>query len=111
NPELTLLVQTTVECHSGSVFLLKYDPNSEDDKYVQLESFDYERNELNKNLLAEFPKLERELAQNKFINWKHFCFANSHLQEILHNHEKYQDMMLLVSQEDIDFDQMEPIDD
>jgi hypothetical protein len=111
NPGLTLLVHTTVECHSGSMFLLRHDPMKNEDQYIPLERFDYEQQEYNRKLIVDFPKLEQELAKNKFINWKYFCFDVEKIQALLNKHEEYQDTVSLVTQEDIDFDNAELIDD
>ena len=111
NSGLILLVQTTVECHSGSVFLLKYDTLSNDFQYVPLERFDYDSREFNKKLLLEFPNLEKELMKNKFINWKLFCYDEKSLRPILDQHDQYQDTVLEFSQEDFELDNAELADD
>ena len=111
HPNLAFLVHTTVECHSGSTFLIKYDAASGKDQYIPLERFDYNEQEYNIKLIKEFSELERELAKNKFIRWKYFCWDKHRLFNLLAKHEQYQDTAFRVSQEDIDFDNMELLDD
>lgn len=107
NYGLIFLVESTVECHSGSTFLLRYDRVCENMQYVPLDSFDYDRMERNVKLLKDYP----EAKKYGTINWRSFCYDDSKINLILNNHMKYQELSIEVSQEDIEFDQMEPIDD
>jgi hypothetical protein len=111
HPNLVFLVHMTVECHSGSTFLFKYDKESDNDQYIPLERFDYNEQEYNIRLLKEFPELDQELTKNKSIRWKYFCWNKLRLFSLMSKHESYQETAFLVSQEDIDFDNAELIDD
>lgn len=104
NPDLIFLIESTVECFSGSVWLTRYDKLTEKTQDILLESFSYENREFNRKIVDEYPDLLHQFKNHGSISWKGFCYDDNKTRELLSRAEQYEDMSSLIQIEDIEFD-------
>jgi hypothetical protein len=106
NPGLVFLVVQSVECNPPTLWIEKYDPYSNEFQRILVESSD---GELNKRLAQEyekkFPYLLKQIRKGEY-NWDMFC-SNSPIREYLRYADSFQEMIVPVSEEEMDFDNMD----
>jgi hypothetical protein len=110
NHNLVFLVQQSVECNPPTLWIEKYDPASNEFQRILIE----DNQEINKRMLAEyekqFPYLMEQHKNGRPYDWNLFCHR-APLKEYLRYFDSFQQMICPISEDDIEFDNSEVVDD
>lgn len=110
NPELVFLIQMSIECFSGGIRIARYDSASATELDILLESYSYDMVEFNKKILEDYPELVQEYKKSGAVNWKSFCSDEKRIRELLNQTDKYEELISLIENQELEFDN-QPLDE